>query len=271
MDHDLISPTALLVAYMRAETDLPYAREIATLTDALEASRALLGDDLETFLEYRGGYTELRYKALNAALERCEPGSVLELAAGLSPRGLASPLPYLETDLPEMLEAKRRLVESLGPRPQHRLQSLDALDGPALARAAGTLERPALIHEGLLLYFGAEERHRLAQAVARVLQGQPGSVWITTDVYLRERYRSLVYAHPRVTGAVEKLRQQTGRSLVENVFADADEATAFFTGHGLTVERVSQRALVPRLSLEPREAAAIRSLEGEEVWILRSP
>jgi len=35
--------------------------------------------------------------------------------------------------------------------------------------------------------------------------------------------------------------------------------------------RLSQRALVPRLVLEPREAAAIRSLEGEEVWILRSP
>lgn len=271
MEHHLISPTARLVASMRAETDLPYAREIARLTNAHAAARELLGGDLDTFLAYRGGYTELRYKALDAALRRCQPASVLELAAGLSPRGLASCLPYLETDLPEMLTAKRELVEALGGRPGLRLQPLDALDAPALAGAAATLERPAIIHEGLLLYFGAEERDCLARAITRVLHAQPGSVWVTTDVYLRERYEALVYAHPQVTAAVDRLRQWTGRSLVDNVFADLGDATAFFESHGLSIERLSQRALVPFLTLEPREAAAIRSLEGEEVWILRSP
>lgn len=268
MQHDLISPTALLVAYMRAETDIPFTTEIARLTGAREAAKALLGEDLETFLEYRGGYTELRYKALDAAVARCDPGSVLELAGGLSPRGLASTLPYLETDLPDMVAAKAELVQALGRRLGHSLAPLNAL-GPDLLAMAQRMERPAIIHEGLLLYFGADERRQLTENVAAVLHTVPGSVWVTTDVYLRERYTSLVHAHPRVTGAVERLRQQTGRSLIDNVFANEDEATALFAACGLSVERVSQRALVPVLTLEPREAAAIRSLEGEEVWILR--
>ena len=269
MLHDLISPTALLVAYMRAETDIPYTSEIAHLTGAREAARELLGEDLDTFVEYRGGYTELRYKALDAAVARVQPGSVLELAAGLSPRGLASTLPYLETDLPEMIGAKAQLIQSLGRRLGHSLAPLNAL-GPELRELAGRLDRPAIIHEGLLLYFGEEERRQLAANVTAVLRAVPGSVWITTDIYLRERYTALVYAHPRVTGAVERLRQHTGRSLVENVFVDEGQATAFFAGFGLSVERISQRELVPFLSLEPREAAAIKSLEGEEVWILRT-
>jgi O-methyltransferase involved in polyketide biosynthesis len=104
---------------------------------------------------------------LTQAIERGEVGQVLEVAAGLSPRGRAFAaryeergLVYVEGDLPGMAHRKATILRRAPKRPgRHHVIALDAFDPremDALCKrhfdpARGT----AIITEGLLMYFDA--------------------------------------------------------------------------------------------------------------------
>src|SRR5438132_4009077 len=60
--HARISPTAKLAAFLRAETDIPYCRQIADMCDAEEVSRTFDPG----FIANHRAYIELRFKSLNA-------------------------------------------------------------------------------------------------------------------------------------------------------------------------------------------------------------
>ncbi len=168
---DRIGPTAHYTGYVWARNGLSHP-ELATtegrilfdsLQPAMLASRALGGPTLEDYLL-------ARHRAIDALLERAIErdgiGQVIEVAAGLSPRGwrfaqrYGERLVYVEADLPEMAERKRAALErmgSLGER--HRVREVDALrddDAPGSLQAvlaelhecAGL----AIITEGLLGY-----------------------------------------------------------------------------------------------------------------------
>src|SRR5882757_6281846 len=89
-------------------------------------------------------------RVLGDAIEQGRVGQVIEIAAGLSPRGwdlkrrFGTRLNYIETDLPQMVALKQRLLDeggllTLG----HSVVELDALadSGPqSLAALAGTLD-----------------------------------------------------------------------------------------------------------------------------------
>ncbi|HKO27054.1 MAG TPA: class I SAM-dependent methyltransferase [Solirubrobacteraceae bacterium] len=168
---DRIGPTAHYTGYVWARNGLSH-RELATtegriLFDSLQptmlASRALGGPTLEEYLL-------ARHRAIDALLERAiereEVGQVIEVAAGLSPRGwrfaqrYGERLVYVEADLPEMAARKRAALErmgSLGER--HRVREVDALrddDGPgSLAAVLAELDDRAglaIVTEGLLGY-----------------------------------------------------------------------------------------------------------------------
>ncbi|MGE0706651.1 MAG: class I SAM-dependent methyltransferase [Planctomycetota bacterium] len=111
--------------------------------------------------------------------------SVLELACGLSGRGLrltrAHPaLRYVESDLPGMVEVKRRALRRTGRAlaPGHRLLALDALAPPDAWRAALgdalDLGRPVLvIAEGLLTYLTGDEVRRTWASLLEALAPAP--------------------------------------------------------------------------------------------------
>jgi O-methyltransferase involved in polyketide biosynthesis len=168
---DRIGPTAHYTGYVWARNGLSHP-ELATtegrilfdsLQPAMLASRALGGPTLEEYLL-------ARHRAIDALLERAIErdgvGQVIEVAAGLSPRGwrfaqrFRERLVYVEADLPEMAERKRAALErmgSLGER--HRVREVDALreddaPGSLYAVLAELDERAglAIITEGLLGY-----------------------------------------------------------------------------------------------------------------------
>ena len=114
-------------------------------------------------------YLLARHRAIDALLERAieEHGvtQVIEVAAGLSPRGwrftqrYGDRLTYIEADLPGMAARKRRALEQMGSLDdRHRVVEVDALrdDGPdSIAALAAELDREsglAIITEGLLGY-----------------------------------------------------------------------------------------------------------------------
>lgn len=128
---------------------------------------------------------------LHGMVERGEVGQVLEIAAGLSPRGLRyhqefPALRYVEADLPEMAaEKRRRLANRLGPL--HQVVSLDALthDGPiALERVwARTLDPrlpTAVVMEGLVHYLARPDLQNLLDRLCVMLR--PSSGVLISDV-----------------------------------------------------------------------------------------
>ena len=167
-----ISPTAHYTAFIWARNGLshpaletPEGRVLYELVrPSMIASQAVGSGTLE-------GYLMARHLAIDAVLTRAieEHGvtQVLEVAAGMSPRGwrfaerYGERLTYVEADLPEMAERKRRALEqipgSLSER--HRVVDIDVLDDASFAAAVADLDRGgglAIITEGLLGYLPTE-------------------------------------------------------------------------------------------------------------------
>src|SRR5262249_33420819 len=112
-----------------------------------------------------------------------EIASAMEIAAGLSPRGLRfaarhPSLAYLEGDLPDMAETKRALLGGkLDAR--HRVAEVNALvDGGRESIAAAADRPPAggigVITEGLLNYFDEDMVRGLWRRIADVLRRRGG-------------------------------------------------------------------------------------------------
>ncbi|MBW2525807.1 MAG: class I SAM-dependent methyltransferase [Deltaproteobacteria bacterium] len=171
------------------------------------ASLGTGGVILETFLLQRHRIID---RCLERAIEGGRIGQVVEIAGGLSGRGLRfaerfadQGLVYVEGDLPGMARRKQRMLDALGPRrPGHHVIGVDALrdDGPlALGAAAGPLLDPsrgtALVTEGLLNYFDRPSVLDMWRRFARFLQDFPAGQYLT-DVHLRDAVHARVV--PRV-------------------------------------------------------------------------
>jgi O-methyltransferase involved in polyketide biosynthesis len=198
---DRIGPTAHYTGYVWARNGLSRP-ELATvegrilfesLQPAMLISRLAGGPTLEAYLL-------ARHRAIDALLERAiEDGhvrQVIEVACGLSPRGwrfaqrYGERLLYVEADLPEMAERKRRALErmgSLGER--HRVREVDALrdEGPgSLAAVTAELDDRkglAIITEGLLGYLPRQAVDEVWRRFARALEGFPSGRYIS-DLHL---------------------------------------------------------------------------------------
>jgi O-methyltransferase involved in polyketide biosynthesis len=186
---EAISPTAHYTGYVWFRNGLSdpalATRQGRILFESLQGaalvSRALGGPTLE-------GYLLARHEAidalLTAAIERDGITQVLEVAAGLSPRGLrfhrryGDRLTYVEADLPDMAARKERAlarVQSLDAH--HRVAVIDALADSgehSLHALAADLEPSAglvIITEGLLGYLPTPEVTRLWRRCAQTLSG----------------------------------------------------------------------------------------------------
>jgi O-methyltransferase involved in polyketide biosynthesis len=251
-DYSTISPSALSLLLMKAQTAIPFAKEAAALVYADSAPSAL-----EETMNGGGATRSLkhfvkRYRSLDLLLKEAGLPRILEIGAGLSFRGLelarTTSAFYVDTDLPSIAELKAALVTKLHPLPllgTLLVRPLDALDRPALRAIvelmpAGPL---AIANEGLLIYLSAEEKARLAENVRAVLLAR-GGVWLTADVYIRNPadYPS-VFAEPRARKFLDAHRVD------ENKFSDWAEAERFFTDNGFSV----QKKLVPEHSKHVRE------------------
>lgn len=170
-----ISPTAHYTGYVWARHGLG-PREFAT-TEGTVAYWAL-----EPFMTAarRVGHPTLagsliaRHAAIDELLRRSiESGSVtqiVEIAAGLSPRGCVfndeygSDIVYVEADLPDMATTKRSKLEQMGSlSDHHRVVDIDALATSgdlSLSAVFGSLDSTrgtAVVTEGLLPYLGEDD------------------------------------------------------------------------------------------------------------------
>jgi len=136
-----------------------------------------------------------RHRSLDWLLEReiaaGRVGQVIEVAAGLSPRGLSftrhhPDLRYIEADLPDMAAHKRRALDRAGRGRHHEVVEIDALaeDGPAsIGALARTRLDPtrgtAIITEGLISYFARDQVEGMWRRFAAALRTFPHGVYFS--------------------------------------------------------------------------------------------
>ena len=170
-----------------------------------------------------------RHRGINGVLTRAidsgRVGQVVEIAAGLSPRGwdlmrrYGERLSYVETDLVAMAQTKRVLLERAGLlSARHRVVELDVLaeNGPqSLEAVLATLDPgvgTAIITEGLMNYFAPEVALGVWRRFAQVLGRFPQGVYLS-DMYPRREQNGAV------VGAFGKLMQAFVRGRMHTHFA----------------------------------------------------
>ena len=272
--HERISPSARHVAYLRAQTAIPYCAEIARMCDAEATFTSLTNGDLSQ-REARCAYLELRFLSLNACISRIGSTQVLELAGGVAPRGLIltedPSMLVIETDLADMIAEKQSIVTSLIPfaaRSNYRLHAANALHNDELWDAADRFGREPLtiVHEGLLMYFDAVERAQLAANVRSLLEFY-GGAWITPDVGTRGHWEHFYGSSGG--GPLSAISTATGCDIMENAFAGWDDAQAFFSDEGFTCDRLKQVDLVPEMRKRVSTPEALERVESESIWVMR--
>lgn len=241
-----ISPTAKLVAYGRTFTDIPFAREIATECAAEQEFQTFAGGAAES-LPNMVPFWEARYKATNQIIAREGITQILEIAAGLSPRGLsltADPaIVYVATDLPQMLEQEKAIAESILAklniqRPNLHFRVANALDSDEVLQVAILFQsdKPiAIITEGLLAYLTHAEKTTLAANVHALL-ARYGGIWITPDISTKQSWARFRQIDKNVQQRVQTISSTTERNLYDNQFNDDNEVRQFFTGAGFKIE-----------------------------------
>jgi O-methyltransferase involved in polyketide biosynthesis len=198
-----VSPTAHYTGYVWARNGLSHP-ELETLEGRLlfETLRAPMTLSAVLGRGTLESYLLTRHRAIDALLERAiDEGrvtQVLEVAAGLSPRGLrftrryGERLTYVEADLPEMVARKRAAlerIESLSDR--HRVEEVDALrdQGPgSLGELVGELDTGtglAIITEGLLGYLEKDDVRNIWRRFAQTLSRFKHGTYIS-DIHMGE-------------------------------------------------------------------------------------
>lgn len=207
---------------------------------------------------------------LTRAIEAGEVSQVIEIAAGLSPRGWrfaqrhGARLTWLDSDLPAMARTKRELLARGGlASPQHRVVELDALadEGPAsLAAVAATLDPNrglAIVTEGLMNYLDPDSAQATWRRIARTLAGFPHGLYLA-DVYFREQNRSAGLA---VFGAA---LSAFVRGRMHLHYATPEAMLAGMRAAGFARATIHRTADLP----ETRALAAIRG--GDHVRVLEA-
>jgi O-methyltransferase involved in polyketide biosynthesis len=272
-EHDFhqISPTAKLIAFMRAMSDIPYSQEIATMCDAEAVAKTYFNGNMEAALK-RAPLAELRFKSLSGILPHIGINQVLEIASGLSPRGLIltenPEITFVETDLPGMLAEKQEIVsELLGgkKRPNYQFVSANALEQGELQSATARFKTApiAVIHEGLMPYLNNDEKRKLAAGITGVLNVFSG-VWITPDILIKEHHEKRMASSP----AQKQIAATTGRNMNDNLFEDFQDAQQFFESVGFRVERHRQIDFTPSIQCAVSSSEVAEEIQTQEIWVM---
>lgn len=254
-----VSHTAVLCAKQLAEeSNVPYANEIwqklkSYDSEVVKEGKGRINDVFRRLMTYIPGMSgirtilEGRYIAVNRALDFEENPHVMELAAGLSPRGLDFTIRdpnqiYIETDLAGLQEIKREIADNirkdeglagLASTPNYHLVPLNAVDRKQFVAAAkpyaeSARDKPlAIVHAGLFPYLDRDEQRLTRDNIAHVLsEYSPEGMWITPDMALN---RDQVMANPLMKWRIKKLERKTGRKFS---FFESDEETREFLAEG---------------------------------------
>lgn len=243
-DYATISPSAKVLLLMKGHTGIPFAREAARL---ISLPDHFVPDFERKDFGYwaRVVHFESRYQQVNALLDDIHPSHILELSSGFSFRGLQlsteQEVHFIDTDLPDLIAAKRPLLEALqaglpetrGKLEMQPLNALQETDFRAITDrfAPGPL---TIINEGLLMYLNTEEKKQLCAIIRNILQ-ERGGYWITADIYLKDEAR---FAGLQPKDELQQFLE--AHRIDDNKFDSLEAAADFFRGEGFEIDREAE-------------------------------
>jgi len=263
------SHTADGLVYIRSLTDIPFAKEIWEIFQTTEDA-SIKAMEAATRGKRMYPFMEARYLMTDRELAKSGINQFLELASGLSPRGIiiaeSSDVAYVEFDLREKLKEKQAIVDRL--IEDGRLVRRDNLyfeEGNVASsmdfeRASRRFaDKPvAVICEGLLRYISPEDRKKLADMIYGLLK-RHGGIWTTPDPeFLDDIRRS-----PEESKRYEERAKIFGYDIRLNLFKNENDATTFFEGCGFRVEKhpliemLDKLTILERIGTSKEEAAQL--------------
>jgi hypothetical protein len=203
---DSISITAHYTAQVWARQHLPWAWHFDTLKGRIFYSAV----QPLCLLASRFGITAppdflvQRHRIIDALVERLAPAQLIELAGGLSPRGLACSqrhgLHAIDVDLEAVVRLKASLVEKVAP-PGYHLRALDLIASQDYARdlepALQQVRPTVVITEGILPYFSIDQQRHVFSCIAGLLHSCGGGTYLT-DIHHQDEVDRLPLGLARI-------------------------------------------------------------------------
>ncbi|BAV08349.1 Leucine carboxyl methyltransferase [Filimonas lacunae] len=266
-DYSTISPSARALLLMKGHTDVPFAREAASLLlypNRFEPDYA--NPDFKFWA--RVLHFEKRYKNINQLLWETSVHNILEICSGFSFRGLEAlqkpGIHYIDTDLPGIITLKKSLIPALqttSPAPGSRLEivSMNALDQQQVQYTSSHFHTGPVnfVNEGLLMYLDNHEKEHLCQIIRSILQKR-GGYWITGDIYIKNK-------HERVSKQLDDQLNNffEEHRITEKMFDSFEEAELFFNKVGFEIDKeartdISQLSSMPWLQQHATEAQLLK-------------
>ena len=202
---------------------------------------------------------EARYKATNQILNKSNIHQILEIASGLSPRGLAltenPEITYVATDLPEIVEQGKSIVNNIlaqtnSSRPNLHYQAVNALDSKDLLAATTFFKLDnsiAVISEGLFTYLNKEEKSTVAANILKILK-KNGGVWITSDVTTTQFIKKIIQTSEELKEIAARVFKNIGLNIENSVLDEEIDIQEFFREAGFTIEEYYHSGLIDKLS-----------------------
>jgi O-methyltransferase involved in polyketide biosynthesis len=203
------------------------------------ASKAAIGGNIRTFLLQRHLIID---HLIETAIREQGITQVLEIAAGMSPRGIRlrerhPTLHMVEADLPDMAARKAlRLMAAGRLGPHHQITPIDILAEQGEQALETVIDRVfdndkplVVVTEGLTSYFPLTVISDFWRRLAKVLSRRPGSVYLSESYYRP--------GQPLLNGTLNALGHLLGaatRSQVSFHFKSDPEARQHFSGCGFT-------------------------------------
>jgi O-methyltransferase involved in polyketide biosynthesis len=264
-DYRKISSTAAPVVYGRMFSDIPYSKEIAEFCQ----TELLISDAYRTTNRLIAPYIEARFRALTNLLAKSGIKNIIEVASGLSQRGLImtedKTISYVETDLPDMIREKEGVIKQLLVQENKEIPTnlhfseLNVLDEKCFKAIIAKLpDGPVAIgNEGFLAHLTREERTTMGKIIRGILS-ERGGTWITPDIFTSDQLKKLL-AIGQGRDVTEDVIRNTGRNYHDNAFKDIEDAQKFFHDLGFTYS-------MHTLGETAGELASVRiGLDGESV------
>ncbi len=234
-DYEEISPTAIVTAYPRIFTDIPYEKEIYNWLEKHCNEKVTLNKMLAPEIESR-------YKLINKLLDKYGIKQVLELAAGYSSRGLIyskKGYNYIEMDLENVSKNKKEILQSIE---KNIPKNLNIISGNALKNDDfkgiesyfKIDEKITVINEGLLRYLSFNEKRIVAENIHDLLS-KYGGIWITSDVTPKKFIKS---QNKALQGFNKSVSSITSRNNLNDRFEDENHIREFFGNIGFELVEI---------------------------------
>ena len=244
-DYTSIIPTAILTAYPRILTDIPYSKEIFNELNKEDISKDFLIDRLAPELE-------ARYKLVDRLIKKTGITQIFELASGYSARGLVftenKDVSYVELDLKEVCERKKKIFNTFTTIPSNlHILNGNALDPKDFNKCEKYFDKNkpvCVINEGLLRYLSFDEKRIIAENIYNLLS-KYGGVWITCDVTPKKFIQNQDKNMPKLNISISKV---SDRNNADWRFENNEHVKKFFEDIGFNLEFHSFKEVKDKLT-----------------------